>query len=152
MNPQWLRQPGKRKLLLRWYIFSALLIICLVSWFLTREMEPELEPEPEPEVARSPFEACAYVITEAGVPPLEELAKQKDANADETSPNEKQGARVISAEKLMELVDSGEHPGPRILHQSWKHDQLPEHFGRWSMAWQRQLDETWLCIPALHHG
>jgi hypothetical protein len=94
--------------------------------------------------ASTSFEACEHVITNAGVPPPEELVKQKDAVIHETSSNEKKGARVISANQLMELVDSGEHPGPRIMHQSWKDDHLPEHFTRWSLAWQKQLDETWL--------
>jgi hypothetical protein len=166
MNPQWLRQPvAGRRLPFRWCIFSALLIIFLTSWFVTRESErmlvpvsegegeaaPELEtvsvsvsmPEPEPEPPKSEFEACPYLITEADMPPLEELLKQKDV---ETSLTQNQGALVISAKELMELVESGEHPAPRILHQSWKDGPLPEHFERWSMAWRNQLGKTWLYV------
>ena len=149
MNPQWFRQPGSR-LPIRWCIFSSLLIICLLSLFSFREsyLDPEpvavAVPVPEPEIAKSPFDECEHLINEAGVPPLTELSKQKDAGTHGSSSN--QGARVISAKQLMELVDSGEHPGPRILHQSWKDGQLPEYFERWSMAWQRQLDETWVYV------
>jgi hypothetical protein len=53
-------------------------------------------------------------------------------------------AKIITADKLMQMVDNGEHPGPRILHQSWKTHELPAHFEKWSQAWRKYHGDDWL--------
>jgi hypothetical protein len=53
-------------------------------------------------------------------------------------------AEVISAGQLMELVEKGLHPGPRIIHQSWTTQDLPLHVEKKTLAWRKYHSYDWV--------
>lgn len=157
----WRKQGSRRRILIRWCLFPTILIFIFLLWITTRDAFKE-PPPPPPIVEVDPFENCAQVLEEAGIPSVENITKLEYGTTSMTGPNgsmhkphkappvvsddPRKWAREISATELMEMVDSGEHPGPRILHQSWKEGPLLPNFERWSNKWKRQLDETWLYV------
>ena len=168
----WRKQGTRRRFIIRWCLLPALLISLLFLWFTRGAQkkpeppEPPKTPDPPPPIPTvDPFENCARVIEEMGIPSVENITKLQPASASSTmtttngkpykshklpspvgSDDPRKWAREVSPAELMEMVESGEHPGPRILHQSWKPGPLPPHFERWSAKWKKQLDETWLYV------
>lgn len=152
-DPSWMRkQGGKRRFLIRWCLLPTIVIGIFLFWFLSKDAWKE--PEAPPPVAPvDPFEKCLQVIAEAGVPSAENITKLELATVGSSHKSHKSpnggSARIISATKLMEMVENGEHPGPRILHQSWKDGPLPDHFDKWSRQWRQTLDDTWVYVLGL---
>lgn len=160
----WRKQGSRRRFLIRWCLFPTILLSIFLIWSTTREAFKE-PPPPPPIVEVDPFENCAQAIQEAGIPSAENIIKLELATASIAGPDgnvhkvhkspqagsedPRKWAREISATKLMEMLENGEQPGPRILHQSWKEEPLLPHFERWSNKWRRQLDETWLYVPGI---
>lgn len=150
------KQGGKRRFIIRWCLLPTIVIFIFIFWFLSKDAYKE--PEAPPPVAPvDPWEKCVQLIAEAGVPSVENITKIEFANPaavangnlhkSHKSPTSVAGsARIITASKLMEMVDNGEHPGPRIMHQSWKDGPLPDHFERWSKDWRQKLDSTWVYV------
>jgi len=47
---------------------------------------------------------------------------------------------------LMAMLEGGETPPRRIIHQSWKNDKLSDHFQRWSRVWRSLHGPTWVYV------
>lgn len=53
-------------------------------------------------------------------------------------------ARIMLPSELMAILEAGEKPPRRIIHQSWKNDNLPDHFRRWGRTWRRVHGPSWV--------
>ncbi|KAG8806365.1 hypothetical protein FRC17_005059, partial [Serendipita sp. 399] len=145
------RQTRSRRVL-RWCLLPGIVLVLFLFWI---SREAVREPLPPPAVKEAdPFENCPQAIVDAGVPSLEELSSALenpstvpgDVHHYRPSEDSTKWARIMSATQLMEMVEDGKSPGPRILHQSWKNEELPDHFKRWSKAWRQYLDDTWVYV------
>ncbi|PVF95752.1 hypothetical protein CPB86DRAFT_875488 [Serendipita vermifera] len=55
-------------------------------------------------------------------------------------------ARVISATQLMDMVEKGQTPYPRIIHQSWTTQNVPLHFEDKRVMWRQFHDGNWIYV------
>jgi hypothetical protein len=58
--------------------------------------------------------------------------------------NEQSLAKIMVPSELMAMLEGGETPPRRIIHQSWKNDKLPDRFQRWSRVWRSLHGPTWV--------
>lgn len=138
MEPLWRRNhKNNRRLILRLSLLFSLLLLFSTGWIYIRYLRKTQENS-------DPFARCLEVIADIGVPSAAELDRTTIAATKQSTMGT--GAREISANQLMELLERGENPGPRILHQSWKNEPLPDYFEEWSMSWKRSLNDTWVYV------
>lgn len=135
IDPVWAkkRNNSRRKVLLvRCGILFTLVTLSLATFLYFR-------PQPPPKKEPGEFDDCAEAIEAVGVPTGEKVLQLQArlGGASKTKHGSK-GARQISAEELMDMVDKGKSPSPWIVHQSWKDGPLPEHFERWSKDWKKR--------------
>ena len=137
--------------MLRYCIPPVLLLVLLTIWHAHRREHVSEKVEV------SEFDDCIQAIEAAGVPSSEQLGVLEHVSTNSSEPStfdsrpkgEDHRARVISPSDLMAMLDRGEPLTGRILHQSWKDHQLPDHFERWSKEWQGRLDQSWLCVTTV---
>lgn len=108
---------------------------------------------------------CKYEISKLkGLPPVSAdsrsgiLQKQKKVD-DETSGNEGEDeyangngnddestwSKIVNASEIINtlLMGQPERVPPRILHQSWKNENLPKRFAKWSKSWRKMHGVDW---------
>lgn len=142
------KRGSKRRMVIRCLIPSLIMLAILLWWSSKDAFKPPPPPGPVPDV--DPFEQCAQAVADNHVPTAEEITSQNLLNLTygagtyhhEQEPTK--WAKVITPDQLMDMLENGQNPGPRILHQSWKNAPLPEHFERWSKKWKKMLDDTWV--------
>lgn len=70
------------------------------------------------------------------------LFTQRNTNLDDLVTPRYQDARRISAEELMSRpLSTNLQSVPKLFHQSWAKDELPERFERWSSSCRRQHED-----------
>ncbi|PVF92904.1 hypothetical protein CPB86DRAFT_716564 [Serendipita vermifera] len=147
------RMAGSRsKRLLRYCFVPAVLVFIFLWWFSADALDRPAKPEPPPpEEKEDKFAHCEEAILERNVPSAHNITAFPEIYGHEStkttfSEDPTKWAKIITAEKLMTMVENGEHPGPRILHQSWKTHKLPARFEKWSKAWRQYHGDDWLYV------
>jgi hypothetical protein len=133
---------SRSRRIVRYCLIPSIVITILVFWYSTREAFKEPEPQ-KPVKKVKPFDHCAQVIADNGIPSVEDIIAQAGSQGSAQHISH-EWPKVVTADQLMDMLENGQLPGPRILHQSWKNEPLPSHFVRWSTNWKRLLDDTWL--------
>ncbi|EIN06486.1 hypothetical protein PUNSTDRAFT_145072 [Punctularia strigosozonata HHB-11173 SS5] len=92
---------------------------------------------------------CPLRIALAGIPPASNALS--GGNNDSITHTSATWARTITPSDLMAMLEAEEHPelqGSKIIHQSWKNNNLPEDFELWSYEWRRlhPSSEGWLYV------
>jgi hypothetical protein len=91
---------------------------------------------------------CQTAMFLAGIPKVSSSATSHVGwtNSDDVvSPEEMANwAKVMHPDELFEMLDRGEAPHSKIIHQSWKtRHGLPANFELWSQEWQRLHGADW---------